>query len=75
MAEHLAAGSMNDALRLAHGLKNSAGMIQAVEMAEIASDLELAIRDERLADIPKLFDLLKKENASTMIALAALLEA
>ena len=75
MAEHITSGNMVEVLRLAHGLNNSAGMIQAVEMAGIAQALEMAVRDERLDDVPELFDQLRKEGESAMAALSKLLEA
>ena len=75
MAEHITSGNMVEVLRLAHGLNNSAGMIQAVEMAGAAQALEKAVRDERLDDVPELFDRLRKEGESAMAALGKLLEA
>ncbi len=75
MAEHIATGNMVEVLRLAHGLNNSAGMIQAVEMAGVAQALEMAVRDERLAEVPELFDRLRQESESAMTALGKLLEA
>ena len=75
MAEHIATGNMVEVLRLAHRLNNSAGMIQAVEMAGVAQALEMAVRDERLAEVPELFDRLRQESESAMTALGKLLEA
>ncbi|MGL1861092.1 MAG: ATP-binding protein [Pseudodesulfovibrio sp.] len=75
LADHVADGNMNEVLRLAHGLKNSAGMIQAVAMTEIASAIEMAVREDRLTEIPELMDTLKVTSDAAMIALTHVMEA
>jgi len=74
LTENIAAGNMDEVLRLAHGLKNSAGMIQAVEMADVAQELEMAVRNERLTEIPELFDRLKEATKTVMSALKQMAE-
>ena len=75
LGNHVAAGNMDEVLRLSHGLKNSAGMIQAADMSAIAEALEMAVRDDRLTEIPELFDALKTTSTATLEALTTLLEA
>jgi len=69
LADCVAGGDMQEVLRLSHGLKNSAGMIQAVVMAEGALALEVAVREERLTEIPELFDTLKAVSDIAMSVL------
>lgn len=56
LAGRMGEGNMQEVLRLAHGLKNSAGMIQATDMSGVAQDLEMAVREDRLTEVPELFD-------------------
>ena len=74
LSDNVAEGNMDEVLRLAHGLKNSAGMIQAVDMAEVALALEMAVRDGRLTEVPELSDGLRLVSDNAMTALKKLLE-
>ncbi len=75
LAGQAAEGNMDEVLRLAHGLKNSAGMIQAVDMAAVALELEIAVREERLTEVPELFDRLKVAAETALAALSNMVEA
>lgn len=65
-------GDMDEVLRLSHGIKNSAGMIQAVGMADKAQDVELCVREERFDDVPGLHQAFDKAARDTLVALKSL---
>ena len=73
--QSVADGDMVEVLRLAHGLKNSAGMIAAAEMAEAARDLETAVREERLTEVPELHDRVNARAVQATAAVERILEA
>ncbi|QJB55446.1 response regulator [Pseudodesulfovibrio sp. zrk46] len=75
LSEAVTSGNTEEVLRLSHGLKNSAGMVQAPEMAAVALELEMAVREERLTEIPELTDSLMAASDATMLALRKLVEA
>ncbi len=74
LGQRIAEGDMDDVLRLAHGIKNSAGMIQANSMAEVALDMEMAVRENRLTEIPELFDNLRLVSDKALAAVKRCLE-
>lgn len=74
LTENVADGNMEEVLRLAHGLKNSAGMIQAVEMTDVALQLEVAVREDRFTQVPELVDRLKVKADAALAALARIVE-
>lgn len=74
LSDSVASGHMDEVLRLAHGLKNSAGMIQASEMSEAAQLLEVAVREERLTEVPELFDVLQVAAEKSFKALSVIVE-
>ncbi len=61
--------NMDEVLRLAHSLKNSAGMIQADDMSKKAEDLEMCVREKRLADLVRLNAGLEKSAGETFSSL------
>lgn len=75
LADHVSEGNMDEVLRLAHGLKNSAGMIQAVEMSAVALELEMAVREDRLTEVPECFDRLQIASETALAVLADLEDA
>jgi len=75
LADRVSEGHMDEVLRLAHGLKNSAGMIQAAEMAEVALALEMAVREDRLAEVPERFDSLQEAADHALAELKRIVEA
>lgn len=66
---------MTEVLRLSHSLKNSAGMVQAVDMAALAKDMEMCVRAERPEDLQKLHDRLRQSTSRTLEELTKLVEA
>jgi len=74
LGQRIAEGDMDDVLRLAHGIKNSAGMIQANSMADVALAMEMAVRENRLTEIPELFDSLRLVADETLAAVKRCLE-
>jgi len=75
LADRVADGNMDEVLRLAHGLKNSAGMIQAADMSELAQSMEMAVREDRLTEVPELFDALEVAADLALADLKRLVEA
>lgn len=74
LSDRMGDGNMDEVLRLAHGLKNSAGMIQATAMSSAALALEMAVREDRLTEVPELVDTLRASADQTLVDLERLLE-
>jgi len=67
-------GRIQDVLRLAHGIKNSAGMIEATALSNAAFALEMAAREDRLMEIPELHDILGRAAEDVLFALHQIVE-
>lgn len=75
LGERIKEGDMEEVLRIAHGLKNSAGIIQAGALSEMALSMEMAVRENRLTEIPELYDNLRAVADSMMVAVKRSMEA
>lgn len=75
LRELFEAGDMKEVLRLAHGLKNSAGIIGAADMAGVCQGLEVAVREERFTEIPERIDEVEGAAGSALAGVQRILEA
>lgn len=74
LKDAVAADNMEEVLRLSHGLKNSAGMVQATVLSDASYALEMAVREERYSDIQVLLEVLEVELSRASEALQAEVE-
>jgi HPt (histidine-containing phosphotransfer) domain-containing protein len=68
LREHIAEGRSEDAERLAHSLKSVAAMLEAKDLTEAASAIELAFRSGRLEGLSSMIDALEEALAPAIAA-------
>jgi signal transduction histidine kinase/HPt (histidine-containing phosphotransfer) domain-containing protein/ActR/RegA family two-component response regulator len=68
----LAEGSHDEARRLAHSLKGTAGILEAGELFEAAADVELALREGGIEEAVTLIDALERALIPALAAAATL---
>ncbi len=72
LRQHLVEGRREDAIRLAHSLKGTAGILAAMDLSAAAAAVEQALKVDQVSELESLISVLEKELAPALNAAASL---